>query len=270
LQWAHEAPPKIDFLFPLTNSLPEFDPQRFHLEVMNLQTFSLFPRLPFEIRWAIWYLAMTPRVVNITPLLNPHEHPRQQENPSLLRVCHESRTVALERYELSADIDKTYINFTIDTIYMNFDIDNFAGSSLAPSKNDASFKLFAIDIEWIQFVGPKRFMEKLNRCQGLRELTILVNFNQMIKKECEAKLSVTLEKYENMEDARLFDLAGYWDDDSVTFIEILEAISIIWVWGARKHSIDKDRWPDISVVAQPPAGNSADLLRSSLARGVHG
>jgi hypothetical protein len=264
LQWAHEAPPKIGFLFFLANSLPEFDPQRFRLQAMNLQAFSLFPQLPFEIRWMIWYFAMTPRIVNITPLLNPHEHPRQQENPSLLRVCHESRTAVLERYELSTDIDKTYINFTIDTIYMNFDIDNFAASSLSPSENDASFQLFAIDIEWIQFVGPKRFMEKFHRCQGLRELTILVNFNQVIKKECEAKLSVTLEKYEDMEDARLFDLAGYWDDDSVTFTEILEAIAIIWVWGARKHSIEKNRWPDISVVAQPPVVKSANLLRSRL------
>jgi hypothetical protein len=70
-------------------------------------------------------------------------------------------------------------------------------------------------------------MEKFNRCQGLRELTIFINFNQVIKKECEAKLSVTLEKYEDIEDARLFDLTYYRDDDSVTFTEILEAISII-------------------------------------------
>ncbi|KAH6705254.1 hypothetical protein BKA61DRAFT_680008 [Leptodontidium sp. MPI-SDFR-AT-0119] len=236
---------------------------------MNLQTFSLFPRLPFEIRLDIWHLAIIPRVVNITPLLNPHEYPRQQENPLLLQVCHKSRTAALKRYVLSADIDKTYINFTINTIYVNFDIDNFAGSSLSPSENDASFELFAIDIEWIQFVGPKRFMEKFNRCQGFRELTILVNFNQVIKKECEAKLSATLEKYGGVEDARLLDLVGYWDDDSVTFTEILEAISIMWVWGARKHSISKDKWPQISVVAQPPSMNSADLLRSSLTRGVH-
>lgn len=85
--------------------------------------------------------------MNITSLLNLYKHPRQQENLFLLRVCHESRTVALERYELLADINKTYINFTIDTIYINFDIDNFAGFSLALSKNNTSFKLFAINIE---------------------------------------------------------------------------------------------------------------------------
>lgn len=56
-------------------------PHRLHLNVMNLQIFSLFPGLPLEIRLAVWYLAITPRVVNITPLVNPHGDPRQQENP---------------------------------------------------------------------------------------------------------------------------------------------------------------------------------------------
>jgi hypothetical protein len=85
--------------------------------------------------------------MNITSLLNLYKHPWQQKNLSLLQICYKSRTVTLKRYELSANIDKTYINFTINTIYMNFDINNFASSSLSSSKNNTSFKLFAINIE---------------------------------------------------------------------------------------------------------------------------
>jgi hypothetical protein len=68
--------------------------------------FHLFPRLPPELRRKIWRHALpSPRIMSIDFIQRPHQSiPQFEPNhppPVLLQVCHESREVALENYELA-------------------------------------------------------------------------------------------------------------------------------------------------------------------------
>jgi hypothetical protein len=67
--------------------------------------FHLFSRLPPELRRKIWRHALpSPRIMSIDFIQRPrHSIPQFESNhppPVLLQVCHESREVALESYEL--------------------------------------------------------------------------------------------------------------------------------------------------------------------------
>jgi hypothetical protein len=224
---------------------------------MDSQSFSLFPRLALEIRLAIWSYAMIPAVVYIKPVGNPrNKNVRKQENSSLLRVCRESRIAALRQYELASDIDKTYVNFDLDTIYIDYtdsyDLDSLP---LYPSGNEARFRYLAIDMHWINFLGMDFLINKVIRCPNLRQLTFVVKFTQALNIEGETGVLAAAVKYEDLAEtvaeARLIEIIDGRNDDLPMLIELYELISFTWVYLVRKHFPGKERWPKISLIAQP-------------------
>ena len=221
---------------------------------MSLQSFSLFPQLPAEIRRAIWFHAMTPAIVYTKPWWTERvRSTRQQENPCLLRVCLESRTAALERYEKVPDIDKTFVNFSLDTVYLDINYKN--SDAIGPSENEARIQFLAIDVAWFNTAESEKLarvgelMGKFGRCKSLRELTFVVGLNNEITEECTAKLSISLAKYENnvYSDLEEVDMGFYW----LGFNELCDELSKIWVLGSRRFSIDENRWPEIYVRTRP-------------------
>ena len=67
----------------------------------NQGTFTLFPKLPEELRLYIWNVVKEPRVVEVRFQLDgrKNKHKYFAEQPVLLHVCRESRIEALKRYE---------------------------------------------------------------------------------------------------------------------------------------------------------------------------
>ncbi|KAE9376071.1 hypothetical protein N431DRAFT_464128 [Stipitochalara longipes BDJ] len=90
-----------------------------------LETFTRFPDLPPEIRHQIWrYMLPGPRVVHIVGSSRPNGGQcfvDATDNPLLLRICQESRTVARERYQLSFEPHlqcPVYFDFSSDILLM--------------------------------------------------------------------------------------------------------------------------------------------------------
>jgi hypothetical protein len=224
---------------------------------MDLKSFSLFPRLPCEIRAMIWFYTITPAIVYTKPVGNKSpERPRKQENPSLLRVCHESRTAGLQRYKLASDINKTYVNFDLDTIYINYDgSSSLINHPLRSSENEAWFQYLAIDMDFFRVLDMEMLVEKVSRCKRLRQLTLVCGFTQAINRECEANVSTIVTKYGAMAKdtamASIDELIGGRSDDLLTFDEVCEVLSCTWVCLVREQFPDRDKWPEIFVVARP-------------------
>lgn len=216
---------------------------------MDHVTFFLFYRLPLEIRLAIWACAITPRTVYIKGYIRNKHEPRQGEMPSLLHVCHESRAAALERYEISSDVEMGFVNFSLDIVYFQYFDCCLPYHIIFPSESEARFQFIAIDINWMYMAGAA-VIEKLRRCQSLRDLTFVVNYNQRFNENSQTKLSAVLPKYEGMDDDHLHKLERDVDYESLTFVEICEQLSIMWVLGCRYFSINKERWPEISVITR--------------------
>jgi hypothetical protein len=93
-------------------------------------------------------------------------------------------------------------------------------------------------------------MKKFGRCKSLRELTFVVKFNANITKECEAKLTTWLAKFEAEDliysDLEKIDVDFPW----LNFSELCDVLSMIWVLRSREFSINKDRWPEMAVVTR--------------------
>jgi hypothetical protein len=75
----------------------------------TFEQFHLFSELPPELRLAIWYMALSPRVITVAEV--PANHAREEINlktttsardTPLLQVNRESRQVALETLRLSS------------------------------------------------------------------------------------------------------------------------------------------------------------------------
>ena len=169
--------------------------------------------------------------------------------PSLLQVCHESRAAALERYEISSDIEMGYVNFSLDLVYFQY-IDCWLPCHIIfPGESEARFQFVAVDIDWMYMAGAA-VIAMLRRCQSLRDLTFVINSNQCFDENNQTKLSTVLPKYEGMEDDHLHKLERDVNLESLTFVEICEQLSIMWILGCRYFSINKERWPEISVVTR--------------------
>jgi len=99
-----------------------------------LETFTLFPKLPIEIRLNIWKLLCThPRKVKLFYYQIPdiYEKPRlihgQSKHPAVLEVNHESRAEGLRFYTLCQELirDRT-LNSWLNYVYINFENDRFS------------------------------------------------------------------------------------------------------------------------------------------------
>lgn len=100
----------------------------------QLFEFTLFPKLPLEIRLLIWGAALDlipPSVVTFTPTSRQFSSPEagyttysSQHLPVFLHVSKEAQSAALQRYTpLFSQIDErekyTYFNPTIDSVYLD-------------------------------------------------------------------------------------------------------------------------------------------------------
>lgn len=99
---------------------------------MVSQVFTLFPKLPLEIRRMVWEAAIQPRLIRfqMTTICSPHtptKIPRQYSSapiPPLLHTCVESReAMQAAGYELAFGTDyqapQTWFNFAQDVLYVS-------------------------------------------------------------------------------------------------------------------------------------------------------
>jgi 2EXR family len=86
----------------------------------TLDTFTLFPRLPQELRLKIWQSTIEPRILPIK-WSQQLSQCVTQDNPAILRLTHESREEGLKTYRPSFGTASNsqpviYANFTLDTV----------------------------------------------------------------------------------------------------------------------------------------------------------
>lgn len=112
-------------------------------------TFTCFRKLPPELREKVWSLALPgPRVVQMRIKLTVAKYSKHQRGfhlksttliPNMLHTCSESRTIALQHYELgmASHLSRghTYIDFARDIIYFG-DINENQGFTMASLLRD--------------------------------------------------------------------------------------------------------------------------------------
>ncbi|KAF7926977.1 uncharacterized protein EAE98_006361 [Botrytis deweyae] len=89
----------------------------------TLTQFHLFPRIPTELRYKIWHLAILPRVLE--PSLDfPNDeqkaqYPRRRPPPALFFTTQESRLICLDEYIVQTLRNKPfYIHRRLDTLFL--------------------------------------------------------------------------------------------------------------------------------------------------------
>ncbi|KAF7929038.1 hypothetical protein EAE99_004782 [Botrytis elliptica] len=89
----------------------------------KLTQFHLFPRIPTELRYKIWHLAILPRVLE--PSLDfPNDeqkaqYPRRRPPPALFFTTQESRLICLDEYIVQTLRNKPfYIHRRLDTLFL--------------------------------------------------------------------------------------------------------------------------------------------------------
>jgi hypothetical protein len=108
--------------------------------INTLAKFTLFPKLPFELRRIIWrYSLPRRRVVDVLSDDKTGECKSPCPIPTALHVNSEARGVALESYELVFSTQKAnamvYFDFSVDALYIG--VGNFS-----PSRSDPTSVLF--------------------------------------------------------------------------------------------------------------------------------
>jgi hypothetical protein len=149
-----------------------------------LSTFTLFSRLPVELGLIIWNLAVSEsRLIVVSYTTNTGELDIEvfvdtPPPPPCLSVCHESRAVALKKYQKCFITDKcsspTSLNFENDRFLIggpdaNIDMD-YLMSILLPGENSHKVRFLHMSRGcWKQFAYWKYLR---SRFSGLEELTI--------------------------------------------------------------------------------------------------
>lgn len=91
-----------------------------------LQTFTLFPRLPTEVKFMIWQqVAKAPRLVEVRVCKNQHNksHSFHSDVPAILQIDKETRAELLNKtysFDLvtKRSLNKVYFNFEVDILYL--------------------------------------------------------------------------------------------------------------------------------------------------------
>lgn len=92
--------------------------------IVNEKSFTLFGKLPFEIRTLIWHATLKPRVVNILYKIGSNLSPITSSVglPIALKVCHESRSIIIPLYPKHFGSvllpPRIRVNFELDTVYL--------------------------------------------------------------------------------------------------------------------------------------------------------
>jgi hypothetical protein len=158
-----------------------------------LNTFTLFPRLPQELRLKIWQSTIDPRIVHIkwSRLLSQCVTP---DNPIILQVSRESREEGLKTYRpsfatTSSSTPVVYANFSLDTVSFDWDtvygrLSHFISGDLkAALKQVRSVTIHKIDFEnqleepWASVLAEFSELEKLlvSGCAEAEELPLRAN-----------------------------------------------------------------------------------------------
>lgn len=163
----------VDFTFALAS----------HEQPRLLTTFPALPRLPAELRLKIWYFVCSPRDVEIVceKGITTSRIRRQvaraftstTPTPIATRICHESRTEALQRYQPMFRTENrsvyTYICFENDNIKLaDYDIQYLGQYEL---ENIRMMKVHVKDC--VSFVHHN--MEYILQMKNLKELEIIVD-----------------------------------------------------------------------------------------------
>lgn len=126
-------------------------------EAQNLphRSFSLFPKLPIELRLAIWRLSLEPRVVELrysgAVFEQGCEYSESYNIPTALITCKESRSAVIASYPLcfgsTFHPEATRFNFEIDTLYLNYSLKNHIDHffDLLKDRELKGIKFLAID-----------------------------------------------------------------------------------------------------------------------------
>ncbi|CZS93657.1 uncharacterized protein RCO7_09477 [Rhynchosporium graminicola] len=138
--------------------------------------FAFFPKLPAELRLMIWELALPgERIVRIQEFVESSPHDRilqayqcigsKARVPTLLHVCHESRTLALKHYTIILK------NRLLKPTYFNPDLDTLLFASLSDLFKFAQPDDLYQSVRLSQFIHP-----------GLYHFTSLYNFTNYLPK----------------------------------------------------------------------------------------
>jgi hypothetical protein len=118
--WSTLALPRIDKPSSVTATDNKNDPLG-RLRVID--SFTLFPTLPLELRRKVWVHTITPRIVEVRfdTVTTSSKHDFVADPPIILYICHESRVEGLRAHkcELHTEYSQNmvYFNYERDTLY---------------------------------------------------------------------------------------------------------------------------------------------------------
>src|SRR5436190_18405372 len=88
-----------------------------------LKSFTLFPKLPIELRLKIWRDSIQPRMVKVR-YDKAHKRCTSFAIPAILHASRESRYVGLKTYQLCFGLENggggLYFNYDIDAVALNW------------------------------------------------------------------------------------------------------------------------------------------------------
>jgi hypothetical protein len=148
-------------------------------------TFTLFPKLPTEIRSIIWKLTIEPRVVEMK-FDDEKGFYSTIDYPVALEVCRDSRQAVIPSYSLCFGSSfyraHTRFNFSLDTVYLDSSFLDYSRLFLVGLRDEEVSKIqhFAIDEMW-EFVATYEspYNETL---RGINEsLQCMTSLNDLIE-----------------------------------------------------------------------------------------
>ncbi|KAF8851885.1 hypothetical protein BDZ45DRAFT_678792 [Acephala macrosclerotiorum] len=154
------------------------------ISLVNLQRFTLFTNLPYELRFIIWRLSLSPRVVEIIESELRTGFYSQAAPPTALHVCRESRQAVEALYPSCfgsfLQPERVRFNFDLDVLYLDISQEEEALPHLLGilKENELTrLKNFAIDETYLNLgiIGPH--LAKLALQQALKAMT---NLKEMI------------------------------------------------------------------------------------------
>ncbi|PBP23977.1 hypothetical protein BUE80_DR005200 [Diplocarpon rosae] len=176
-----------------------------------LTSFTVFPKLPFELRCMIWEASCCSRTIE----LDYHDidgfQPRAA-NPMALQICRESRELIIPLYPLCFGTffhpARTRFNFVNDTLLVGSDTDDTVVPHLFSTfthSEISGLRFLALESCFNEHVedangAPTLTFQLLNlvkRLPSLRELLIVHNIGEMIDRSLDCAEGHTVELYDS-------------------------------------------------------------------------
>jgi len=147
-----------------------------------LETFTVFPKLPFELRNEIWLLPVagtTPRIVEVVLSSGNPKPICHTSSPAVLSTCHESRLAALQVFEevcYEGQQTGRMINTERDTLYLNTDIES--GKRLSIKQEELIHKCRHLAMNRICFYGAilaNNGYSRFHELNNIEELVVIID-----------------------------------------------------------------------------------------------